>query len=281
MICLDRGITAYTDRYLLGRSVSSDYALTLRARIEAFCRWCGADVPVYSLSCELANEWLADLEAAGASAWSLAGYRGALLAVWNYAYQNGDVDEPPLRVRKVRRPRLVVEAYSHGEIRALLTVAAKLLEVHRDGNRARDFWQAAIHVAYCCGPRRGDLLAVEWRHVSPDGVLRFVQHKTGYPLTVQLSPEALELCRRLKGDKLLPWPYNLDWFSRRFKRLRKAAGVERGTFRWIRRSAGSYAERDCPGAGARLLGHRDPSVFRRFYADEGIIGGRVVVPPRL
>lgn len=282
MIAFDLGITAYTDRFLLARSVSAEYANTLRQRIDSFCAWAGDDVPIGSVNCDHANEWLQELADGGMGPWSLVGYRGALLTIWSDAFKVGDNDNAPLRLRRITRPRLVVEAYSHAEIKLLLRAAASIDEIHADGNRGSIFWQAAIHVGYSCGPRRGDLLAVEWRHVSPDGRLSFVQHKTGFPNIVQLSPDAIKFCRLLKGGGLLlPWPYSIDWFSRRFKRLRKAAGVTRGTFKWIRRSAGSYADRERKGSGAQLLGHRDPAVFTRFYEDQTITNVAPVAPPPL
>lgn len=283
MIAPANGLIPYADRYLMGRSVSADYAATLRARIAAFTDWAGADVPIECVSCELANEWLSELAESGMSAWSLRGYRQALLAVWTWAYQSGDNHNPPLRVRMVRPPRLLIEAYTHAEIAALLRQAERLPQIHTDGNRASDFWQAAIHVAYCCGPRRGDLLSVLRKHVSPAGVLSFVQSKTKYPHRALLSCNARTYCERLKSEAghLLPWPYTADWFSRTFGKLRNAAGITRGSFKWIRRSAGSYAEKQQPGAGPKLLGHRDPAVFQRFYNDETISGDLPVSPPPL
>lgn len=281
MIALDLGITTYTDRYLLSRDVSVEYARTLRARIEAFCQWANADVPIHALTCELVNEWLGSLSDGGMSAWSLRGYRGALLTVWNAAFEAGDNQIPPLRLRRVRKPTLIVEAYTHAEIRKLLRAAGKLRYRHCDGNRAADFWRAAIHVGYCCGPRRGDLLRIEWRQVSGD-VLTFAQHKTGFAHTVLLSADALKFCRKLRSDgKLLPWPHNADWFSRKFTRLRISAGVTRGSFKWIRRSAGSYAEREQSGAGSRLLGHRDPAMFHKHYEDRSITRKDAPCPPPL
>lgn len=283
MIDFEHGIIGYTDRYLLARHVSTDYAKTLRARIEAFCEWAEADVPIASVCCELGNEWLTDLADSGMSAWSLVGYRGALLTIWTDAYPQYNKN-PPLGLKRFRRPQLVVEAYTHAEISALLKLAALLPGRHDDGNRESTFWLAAIHVAYCCGPRRGDLLnTITWRHVTPGNVLSFVQHKTGYPVRAVLSKPALNYSRKLRSNSefILPWPYGLDWFSRKFSRIREAAGVARGTFKWIRRSAGSYAERQQRGSGANLLGHRDESVFRRFYNDQTISGEAPVQPPPL
>ena len=282
MIAFDRGMIARADRYLSGRSVSPGYASQVRKRIDAFCEWCGADIEVESVNCELANEWLSALEESGLGPWTIDGYRRALLAVWNDAYQSGDNENPPLRLRTVRKPRLIIEAYTHQEIKQLLAAAAKLKAEHKDNNRASDFWQAAIHVGYSCGARRGDVLDLDWKHVAPTGRLTFLQSKTQYTHTVKLSTEAIKLARKLKTlGKVLPWPYEKNWFGVCFSRLRKSAGVHRGSFKWLRRSAGSYADREQPGSGARLLGHRDERMFRRHYEDKEITGENPPEPPPL
>ncbi len=282
LIAFDLGLIAYTERYLLARSVSSDYAATLRARVARFCVWCGADVTIDSLSPDLVNEWITELEAGGMNKWTLSGHRQNLLAVWNHAYLAGDNDNAPNRLRKVKKPRLIIEAFTHEELHALIAAAAKLTGLHADDNRAADFWQAAIHTAYSCGARRGDVLNLEWKHVAPSGRLTFLQNKTQFTHTVQLSKEALYFAGKLTTTgRVLPWPYEANWFGVTFKRLQKAAGVKRGSWRWIRRSAGSYAERENPGAGARLLGHRDGRVFKRHYEDGSISGEKPDQPPPL
>lgn len=281
MISFDQGVIAYTERYLMARHLSPDYANTLRQRIASFCDWAGSDVPIGCISSELGNEWLGELHDGGMSVWSLVGYRQALLSVWTDAYPTHN-NNPPLGLKKFKRPQLIVEAYTHAEILSLLDRAKRLPMIHKDGNHARDFWSAAIHVAYCCGPRRGDLLKIEKKRVAPDGTLMFTQNKTGYPVRVILSAAAIKFTALLRHESLLlPWPYDEDWFSKKFGRIRDAAGIARGTFKWIRRSAGSYAERDQKGSGARLLGHRDESVFRRFYNDTSISGETPIQPPPL
>lgn len=281
MITADLGLVSYTDRYLMGRDVSADYAATLRARVAAFCTWCGADLRVGELTCELANEWLGELSAGGMNPRTLSGYRAALLAVWREAYYSGDSQNPPLRLRKIKKPALVVTAYTHAEIATLLEFAGTLAGKHRDGNQRADFWRAAIHAGYSLGARRGDLLDLQRSQIAADGTIYFVQHKTGYVAGGRLSAEALQFIARLAGERALPWPYQRTTFSRGFKRLRKAAGVSRGTFRWIRRAAGSYAERDRPGDGARLLGHQGGAVFKAFYEDRRITMVAAPAPPAL
>ena len=282
MITADLGIVRYADRYLLGRDVTPDYAATVRARVAAFTEWCGSDIRVNELTCELANEWLSELSANGMNPRTLSGYRAALLAVWREAYYAGDSEHPPLRLRKIKKPALIISAFSHQEIATLLLYVAKLQGTHPDGNRRADFWQAAIHAGYSLGARRGDLLQLERNQIGADGVIHFVQNKTGYIAGGRLSPEALAFMAKLQSTgRALPWPYKKTCFSRTFKRLRKAAGLARGTFKWVRRSAGSYAERERAGDGSRLLGHQGQAVFRAFYEDRTITGEVPVQPPRL
>jgi len=274
------GILAYLEFYLAARDVSAHYVATLRRRIGLFTQWVG-DVPLVDLSCEQANGWLAHVQQSVGRRTAY-DYRAGLRCVWQAAYDDGLTDTPPLRLRKIKKPRNIVEAYTHAEIAALLAHAEKLTGRLKDGNRRADFWQAAIHVGYCLGARRGDLLlTLKQSQVGADGVISFVQRKTNFPVTVRLSEPARKFCRRLRGESLLPWPHAPDWFSKSFKRLRKAAGLTRGTFCWIRRSAGSYAEREQPGAGGRLLGHRCERVFRAHYEDRSITQSQPVVPPPL
>lgn len=282
MICPNDGMTAYAARYLAARDISPDYVATVHARISRFVAWCGAEIRIGELTCEIANDWLAELAAAGMNPRTLWGHRAALLCVWREAYTAGDNDFPPLRLRKIKKPALIIHAYNHAELRVILSYAATLSGRHQDGNKRADFWQAAIHAGYSLGARRGDLLTLQRKQISPGGKIRFIQHKTGFPAGGVLSKEALQFIGRLVSTGLaLPWPYQPDCFSRTFKQLRKDAGVKRGTFKWVRRSAGSYAERQKAGDGQRLLGHRCESVFRTHYEDTGITGERPISPPPL
>ncbi len=126
------------------------------------------------------------------------------------------------------------------------------------------------------------MLRLEWKHVAPTGRLTFLQSKTQFTHTVQLSSEALFFAGKLTTTgKVLPWPYEKNWFGVTFKRLQQAAGVKRGSWKWVRRSAASYAESVEPGAGARLLGHRDGRMFTRHYQDQSIVGENPISPPAL
>ena len=64
-------------------------------------------------------------------------------------------------------------------------------------------------------------------------------------------------------------------------RLALAVGIRPGQFKWIRASAGSYAEAEAAGNGSRMLGHRSPQVFREHYEDLSITRAAPLVPPPL
>ncbi len=206
------------------------------------------------------------------------------MVVWNQAYEDGDNDSPPLRVRKIRSPRDPVEAFTQDAIRELLKYVANLAGYFPNGAKRSDFWTAAINAAYSTGLRRGDLLKLKRSQIGERGVCHVQQNKTGYPVTVRLSPEALVAIWRMnvvEDGRALPWPYHENAMGRQFRRLVKDSGIRCGQFRWLRRSAGSYAEREGRGNGTRALGHRSERIFRDFYEDRSITEVEPVGPPRL
>jgi hypothetical protein len=61
----------------------------------------------------------------------------------------------------------------------------------------------------------------------------------------------------------------------------KAAGVRDGCFKWLRRSAGSYADAAQAVNGSRLLGHADQRVFGKHYEDKSINRKEPIAPPKI
>lgn len=281
VIAFDLSLLSYVDRVLLARDITPDYAAKVRYCCRAFCRWLNYDPGINALDFQPVNEFLAHLQSIGKQPNTVAGYRRALLVVWNEAYREGDNNNPPLRVRRIRTPRQTIEAFSHDQIRKLLTYVAKFQDFLPNGVKRADFWTAAIHAAYSTGLRRGDLLRLNREQIGQGGVARVLQNKTGYPITIRISPETLAAIERMPShDLLLPWPYHENALSRQFRKIAKGAGV-RGQFRWLRRSAGSYAERDQPGSGKRMLGHQTDRIFHVHYEDLSITGDVPVQPPGL
>jgi hypothetical protein len=107
------------------------------------------------------------------------------------------------------------------------------------------------------------------------------QRKTGFSVTVRFCEQTLHFASKLQSDKclFLPPPGREDTSGKSFSRLVATSGVRRGTFKWLRRAAGSYAESQQPGAGPALLGHRDPGVFHKHYEDASLTQTRPIQPP--
>lgn len=274
----------YVEQFISARDLTSTYSAMLRAHSRHFVAWSGRNVGIDELDCDRVNAWLLELRSGTKlSPYTIDTYRRNLLAVWRAAYFDKLNLNAPLRVRAIKKPRQLVRAYKREEILKLLHTAGNLRGYHINGNRRRDFWRAIIHAAYSTGLRRSDLLLIFKHEVQPDGTLHLVQRKTGYSVCVSLSPDALKYAERLtdRNGLLLPWPYRHDALPPRFKKLRELAGLKQGSLKWLRRSAASYAEKENPGAGPRLLGHRGEQVFRQHYEDPTISRQNPFSPPPL
>lgn len=283
MVAPERTLVGYVEKFLRERDVSRDYAEQIRKRCRHFVRWKRRSVRINELTHDDINAWLACLRERNLRPETIAGYRRNLLTIWRDAYNEGANDNPPLRVRQIKVPRRIIEAYTLAEINKLLVASSKLHGRHANGNRRADFWQAMIHAAYSTALRRGDLLLVFRHQIANNGVASIIQSKTGHQHTVRFSDEALYFANRLTcpNGLLLPWPYRKDALPPRFQALKRLAGVNRGTLKWIRRSSASYADREQPGNGTRILGHRSPQLFNQAYNDRSISGEKPPEPPKL
>lgn len=270
----------FAGSFLAERDVSHAYRVHLLLTCALLERWAGRRIYIDDLSCDLLNRWLVHLQGRGLSPYSVRTYRGNILALWNSAYLDRLNDEPPLRLRRIKKRARLVEAYTLEEIGKLLTATVRLRGTDRNGNRRSAFWRKLLLTAYSTGLRRGDLLVIFESAIAPDGTYRTIQRKTGKPITVRISTEAMKIKLHCPNGLFLPWPNRLDALAWAFRRLRKMAGVTRGSLKWVRRSAGSHAERERPGDGPRLLGH-SPDVFWASYGDRTIIGQQPVSPPPL
>jgi hypothetical protein len=273
----------YVENFLNARDVTPAYAELIRTRCRAFARFLRKSVHVEDIEAANVNAWLTWLQTQKLRPATIAGYKRNLCVVWRDAFEAGANHNAPLRIKRVKVPQQIIRAYTHAEIRALLHAASKLKGRHRNGNRRADFWQALLHSAYSTALRRSDLLLVFRHQIQSDGSAVIVQSKTGFSHRVRFSPQAMYHASKLSDPNglLLPWPYRRDALSPRFQILKKMAGIQHGSLKWLRRSAASYAEREETGAGAKLLGHRSGKVFKSSYEDSTISGQKPAEPPPL
>ena len=247
-------------------------------------RWAGGPVRLDQLNEQTVSAWLRDYSATVRPA-TVRAKKAAILALWRAAADEGLAEDPVARrVRRVRVPERVVQAWTKEEVERLLKAAATLPRRHRCGLRRSAWWDLAIRVAWDTGLRWGDLVALRADALGPDGNGVVVQSKTGRAITVRLSQGTLEALRASLAacprDLVCPWPASGETFRAQVHRLVARAGIRAGTWKWIRRGSGTDVELQAEGAGHRHLGNT-PAVFRASYEDPAIVGRRTPRPREL
>ncbi len=255
----DMTMLSLLDIYANHRRVSEQYLTQLQSKVRCFVAHVGnddlkpADVNNFMVQ-DFINVLLETVVSETAD-----GYKSAIRAVISL--------EKDLRKGKVVVPKgrhKIPEAFTIEQIR-LLVKAAKMQEGKLpNGVRRKIFWLAAIHSAYSTGLRAGDLLRVLTSSIPKNRILDVLQNKTQKIVRVRFSKKAMKAIRKHGMDHVVPWPHSFTYFERKFIELRNQAGVDRGTWKWLRRSAGTYANRD--GKGNELLGNND-KVFVENYCD--------------
>lgn len=275
-------LRAYLETLLSERDVTSFYARLLRYRVDAFGHYLGRMATLADLTPEAVNTWVKHLqETSGFQPKTIRHYQAAVVSVWREAYDRRDWDLPPLRIRRIKVPKKVVRAWTRDELRALLA-ATKHLRRKIPGTKIskRDWMRAYIYAAYCTGFRRCDLMHHALRKDLRDDVLTIVERKTGKVISRRLSAQSLAALELVRHDTyLLPWYGDVRRFYQSFRVLVVKSAVTAGGPHKIRKSAGSYAQRN--GGGQALLGHEDAATFHRHYHDRSISRQVPEPPPEL
>jgi len=271
-------VLRFIARYLAAREVSAQYAYILRKIAAKMARFAGKATIEDLFSEDMVNDFLASLDL---SPFTVRGYRSYILSLWNAAADDDLVAYPRLRrIRRPKCPEIVVNCYSAEEARKLLAASDRLQGEYPNGVTKRLYWRAAILLAWDTGLRRGDVWLFRKSIVRPDGTLRVVQHKTKQIVTVRLRESTSKAVAAIHYDQPLQWTMDQSYFGRHFRRILKAAGINRGSFKWLRRSSGSYVEIQQPGAGHKHLGQTCQQVFNKHY--DGKLGGHTLpMPPDL
>lgn len=242
------------------RNVSDQYYKQLKSKVNAFQTYFSDfKLRPAEISNFMIQEFINHLHETGRKHDTLKGYKAAIKAVCSLAKD--------LKLGKVTIPKgepVVTECFKRKEIKRLVKSAKKLTGKLSTGVDQSTFWQAAIHSAYSTGLRRGDLLRVKASDIKKNGRLNVMQHKTNQLVRVRFSEDALKYIEQHGQKMAVPWPHSDEHFGNCFAKLRDLAGIKRGTWKWLRRSAGSYADKN--GNGHELLGNTR-QVFEKHYRD--------------
>jgi integrase len=217
--------------------------------------------------------------------------RGAILTLWRHAHVNKHTTIEPVGLRKIRIRRRSPTAWTPIEVETLIRTA-------HGRNRSRMpcgiayaiWWESLIRTAYDTGMRLGDLLSISRSQITrtKDGaVVKYQASKTEDECYRRLRPTTLavvdQAIRSNNSHPELIWPLwaSRDAFYRQFRSLVAAAGIRKGTFRYIRRTAVTWADIQTPGLGQQVAGHKNERVTAESYRDVTQIGQQLPAPPDL
>lgn len=283
LIAPNNTIGAYVERFLLARDVCELYADNVRARVLAFEEWAECQVELTSLSPDLLNGWIMSLQKLGLSPWTVKGARANLLAVWNAAADERLCDYPiPRQIRKIVPPQQITEGWSQAEVEILVVHCLNLTGRLPNGISRAAYYSSVVRVGYDSGARRGDVLCLTQKQIDTGGLWTWVQSKKGVAHSVRLHASTLRSIESsYPPDRPLvfEWPYSRNHWTIEFGRIVRDAGL-RGSYKWLRRSAGSLVEAQLPGAGHKLLCNGS-AVFDRHYSVARIANANLPQPPEL
>jgi integrase len=276
-------IQDFTEQYVAGRDLSRAYGYNLRKRAQRIADFTGSAELADVLTEEGVNRFLASLT--DLTPVTVRSYRSDVLSLWNAAADLDLCGYPVMRrIRRPKCPRQVIECFTVDEVRAMLTFTGGMYGYPLSNGVDRGvYWNAIIRLAWDTGLRRGDCWAFRKSWIRDDGTARVVQRKTQQVVLVRLHRSTIDALDAIPHDAACDWPgkvSNAPRFCKQFKALVRKAGVSRGTFKWLRRSSGSYVDLAQPGSGSKHLGHSSSQVFGQHY-DAKLGGKGGPMPPEL
>ena len=246
------------------RKVRDQYYKQFCSKIGRFVKFCeNLELKPSDITPAHQQAFINELNQCGLAPETVRGYHRSIVAAMNFSEE--------LKIGKVYLPKVPEkdnECLTIKEIKKLLRAAARITGKMKNGVPWSLFWETAIHVAYSTGLRRGDMLKVKSSKIDKKRYMIIKQSKTEKPVRVRFSKKAVKLIKK-HGHKLAtPWPYTAEHFGKCFKKLCKLAGVNpNALWKWLRRSAGSYADAD--GRGHEVLGN-GRNVFEKHYRSQKV-----------
>lgn len=257
--------------YTLYRTLAPETVAWYARAVSVYCSWAGGDVPLQDFNGQRISEMLLDKQRAGRSAYYVKSLRGGLVALLREVRG----DSPVERVRSIRCPPLDPQALTPADVERLLVAVQSL------PSAARWRYRLMIAIGYYTGLDAADIWRLERKHLAADGSIFFRRGKTGSAVFVCVPPEVLaEIDRHCpRKGQLIRMGVSKEWFRRVIAGLFVKAKLC-GTFKTLRKSAGSLVEQQSPGTGHRHLGNTR-AIFERHYEAKRITRERPTMPPRI
>lgn len=245
------------------------------------------DVDLDEMSHELLNRWAAT----NPRSWAPKTMRrrlGDILAVWSYGYRIGVTNNAPdrQRIRSVRVPRRLPEAWSLDELRNIYEAAGRFIRYLPNGVQQRSLLRGVLNIGYYSALRRGDLMKIKRVQLSANGQAIAQQKKRGSEILVVVPRHAIEEIDATyppEVERVFAWPHRIEGFYALWHRLLDAAGLPSGRehgLQKLRRTAVTHAEATREGWGAKLAGHEPGSTATwRSYIDPRHLRATVIRLP--
>lgn len=287
-----REIREYFDGvYLLERDLEPNSAYTFRLSLGNFATFHGGRFFVDEFCDEMVSRWIKHLQDCGSLApRSIRSKRGNVLTLWKFAFERGDCQIPPARVRKVKCPELLPEALLPEEFSRLRAHLDNLPGYLANGVPRRLYFGCIGRFTYESGLRRGDVWRFTPTQLRDDGVILLGQHKTRQAHTARVEPETValfqEIVRRLRenGEDAaypLAWRWEPRGFYYWFNQAKELAGIAKeDALQLLRRTGATQCYIADPGSATRYCGHKTPGLALRNYVDRSQ-AVRPVSPPRI
>ena len=278
-------LTQLLQEYVTTRDMEPASIKPLRAAIRSFSEHLARPANVSDFAPVALNSWLA-VEVSRVKRRTAKNYRSAIITLWRWAFEEELTDAAPRRIRPVKAPLAPVEAYTPEEVERLLAACDTLTNRFcRMRVERRLLYRALILFAFHTGFRPNDLMRLKWSQVAENGCVRITQHKTGHQVVRWVDKDTLGASEaiRMDGAELVFGRFTcLETWRSVHKGLRLAAGVTRGTPKWIRRAtATAIAIKYGQEAAGLALGHLTAAMARQHYIDQSQLLSDQLRTPRL
>jgi integrase len=268
-------LTEYAERYLSERvGLSHGYCRLMRATVKQLCAWAEQPLQLAEVDRPLLSEWARCLLVRSRPSTvngKLRMVRSLLLA----AYDDGVLDRPPKRNKRLRENLPSPQAWSLDEVRRLLEFLGRL-RGHVGGVPASDWWVSLCLTLYWSGARISAVLACEVPDYDGLGLLVRKQ-KNGRAKFYALPQSCCEAIDRIlpSGGRIWEWPLHSRTLWLRFRRYIVAAGLpvpgrHTDLFHKLRRTNLSYCAAVDPALAQRQADHASLETTRRHYLDPRI-----------
>lgn len=262
--------------YRLEREVKDSSVQQLSCTVSLLTQYLGRPATLDDLNDDTINRWVEWMTITPSkrgghrSRSTVATQRNNAVLIWNYAWESERIDRQPRRVRKVKRPRTLPEAWTEKQMAQWLAGCSQITGmVAACQAPAKLVIRCYSLLAWDTAARTCDLLKLKRSEISSEGAVVIYQEKTGYPVLCRLRPETMaavdELCRLSGKDTILP--FKRETLLRHWNKVKAVTGLD-GTPKKIRKSRATSAEQRDRGSAPVILGHVPGSTIAyRHYVD--------------